>query len=78
MPIRPSAGNWLISEPGEYWYASPSVWLLALVWYVNAREWEEKCLFSPHHQACDVGDIMYCSPLMKGPPSEIDMNDCLR
>lgn len=43
MPIRPSARNRLLSKPEGYWYAAPSVWSLALVWNVGAREREEKC-----------------------------------
>ena len=29
MPIRPSAGNWELWKPDEYWFAAPSVWPVA-------------------------------------------------
>jgi hypothetical protein len=55
MPIKPSAGNWSLSKPVEYWVAAPSV-----VWaYGVARQCltgEEKD-DSSYSQAGDVNNI---------------------
>lgn len=57
MPIRPSAGNWLLSKPEEYCVAAPSVWSLASVWHVSVKGWEKRWGVSAYRQACDVDDI---------------------
>ena len=57
MPIRPSAGNWLLSKPEKDCVAAPSVWSLALVWHVSVKGWEERWGVSTYLQACNVDDI---------------------
>ena len=57
MPIRPSAGKLLLSKPEEYCVAAPSVCVLALIWHVSVKVWEERWGVSTHRQACNVDDI---------------------